>query len=186
MTLEDSIKDAERKMQKTLDVYETDLAGVRTNRASAGLLVNIKVDYHGQQMPIEHLAQVTTDGQSSLLIQPWDADAIEAICKAIQASELNCNPQVDGGKVRLVLAPLSEERRRELVKMVNKRSEDAKISIRNIRRVEMEALRKLEKSENYSQDEVKRYQKRLQGLTDDFVDKISALTAKKDKDLMSV
>jgi len=186
MTLEETIKNAETRMQKTASIYQKDLQAMRADRLSPALLSNIRCNYHGQQTQIEHLSRVTAGSDNSLVIQAWDDGAVEPIAKALQTSDLNCNPQIEGNVIRLKFPPLSRERRLELVKVAHKRAEEARVGVRNIRRDELNAMRKIEKNGECSQDEAKRYEKRLQGLTNQFIQQIDKFASDKERDLTQV
>ncbi len=183
--IEDIIAEAERKMQKTVEAVERELATVRTGRATPALLEPVKVDYYGTQVPINQIASIAIPESRLIVITPWDPSALPAIEKAIMQSDLGLTPQNDGKVIRLAIPPLTEERRKELVKLVGRMAEDGRVAIRNIRREANERLEKLEKSgEGVSEDEVEAAKKRVQELTDEYIEKIDELLERKTKEIM--
>lgn len=186
MTPEDILLEAEEKMIKTEQVIQHEFAGVRTGKASPALVENITVEVYGSQMRIRELAGITTPEPRMILIQPWDANTVSAIEKAIQKSNLGINPSVQGKVIRLVLPELSQERRLELDKLVKKMAEDGRIAIRNIRREALEHLRKEQKAGTISEDDYKVYEKEIQKLTDQYISKIDQHLAHKEKEIMTV
>ena len=176
----------EEKMKKTLDVLAKELAAVRAGRANPAVLDKITVEYYGAPTPLNQVAAIATPDPRSLSIQPWDASVLKAIEKAIQTSDLGINPQNDGKQIRLNFPPLTEERRKELVKQIHKYAENGKVAVRNIRRDAMDNFKKQEKKSEITEDELKQAEKDLQKLTDDSCKKIDELLAKKEKELMSV
>ena len=179
-------KDFESRMKKTCDSLTTQLATLRAGRANAAVLDQIQVDYYGSPTPIQQLASIATPDARTLLIQPWDGSALKGIEKAILASELGINPQNDGRQIRLVFPPLTEERRRELVKQTKKYAEESKVAIRNIRRDAIEKFKKQQKASEITEDEMKIVEKDLQKLTDDSCKELDKLLDNKEKELMSV
>lgn len=186
MALDDILLEAEEKMTKTEEVVQHEFAGVRTGKASASLVENIIVDVYGSQMRIRELAGITTPEPRMLLIQPWDAATLHPIEKAIQKSNLGLNPTVDKKFIRIVLPELSEERRHEFVKIVKKMSEDGRVAIRHVRRDAMEALKKDAKLGGVTEDQVEVAEKEVQKLTDQYIAKIDAHLAHKEKEIMTV
>ena len=184
--LEDTLKDAKKRMDNTVQAYERDLSGVRTNRASPGLVSNVKVDYHGTELPLDQMAQISVGDSRMLVIQPWDKTAINTVAKAIQSSDLGLAPNIDGDIIRLNLPPLTEERRRDIMKMVRSRAEEAKIAVRNIRRDAIETIREIEKEGECSQDDSKRAQTRVQSLTDEATSSVDKSTSAKEAEVMQV
>ena len=148
-------KEFENKMQKTCDALSSQLATIRAGRANAGVLAQILVDYYGVPTPIQQMASVATPDPRSLVIQPWDASSLKAIEKAILASDLGINPQNDGRMIRLVFPPLTEERRKDLVKQTKKYAEECKVAIRNIRRDAIEKFKKQQKASEMTEDDYK-------------------------------
>src|SRR5579884_4062588 len=177
---------AERKMKRAVEALQHDLAAVRTGRASPALLERVQVDYYGTPTPLNALAAINVPEPRLLVIQPWDKKLLPAIEKAIQKSDLGLTPNSDGSVVRLVIPPLNEERRRELVKQVHKRVEDARVAVRNCRREALEELRKAERERHLSEDEVKRAQERLQKLTDSFIAQVDEVGRRKESEVMEL
>jgi ribosome recycling factor len=186
MTLDDILLEAEDKMTKTEEVVVKEFSGVRTGKASPGLVENIQVDVYGSMMRIREIAGITTPEARMLLIQPWDAGTVHAIEKAIQKANLGLNPSVDKKFIRIVLPELSGERRNEFVKIVKKMSEDGRVAIRHVRRDAMEHLKKLGKEGGVTEDEVEVAEKEIQKLTDQYIAKIDQHLAHKEKEIMTV
>jgi ribosome recycling factor len=184
--IDEVLSDASTRMGKTIEALRKDLASVRTGRATPTLVDNIKVDYYGTPTPLKQMATISAPEARLLVIQPWDNTTIGEIKKAILKSELGLNPSSDGNVIRLAIPPLSEERRRELVKAVHKKAEEGRIALRNIRRDALEMLRALEKEKEISQDEQKRAQERLQEITDSFIEKAGELAQAKEAELLQV
>lgn len=184
MSAEEVLKTAEAKMGKALEVLKDDLAGIRTGRASTGLVSNVRVDYHGVPVPLNQIASISVPEARMLVIQPWEKDMVSAIEKAIMKSDLGINPASDGNVVRLVIPQLTEERRNDLVKMVRRRVEEAKVAVRNVRRDGVEKLRHLKDSKELSEDQQKREMHRLQQITDGFIDEMDQVAKGKEGELM--
>ena len=184
--LKDEYKIYEEKMRKSIDSVAADFASVRAGRANASVLDRIMVDYYGSPTPIQQIASITSPDPRSLVIQPWDTSAVQLIKKAIETSDLGINPQDDGRSLRLAFPQLTEERRKELVKLIHKYSENGKVAIRNIRRDAMDYFKKQEKKSEITEDELKQAEKDLQKMTDDSCKKIDELLARKEKELMAV
>src|SRR5215475_14348226 len=172
MALDDILLEAEDRMMKTEEVVLNEFAGVRTGKASAGLVENIMVEVYGSQMRIRELAGITTPEPRMILIQPWDAGTVHPIEKAIQKSNLGLNPAVDKKFIRIVLPELSQERRQEFIKVVKKMAEDGRVAIRHVRRDAMEALKKDAKAGGVTEDQVEGAEKEVQKLTDQYIAKI--------------
>jgi ribosome recycling factor len=184
--IDETYQTAERKMKRAVEALQHDLATVRTGRASPALLERIQVDYYGAPTPLNAVATINVPEPRLLVIQPWDKKMLPAIEKAIQKSDLGLTPSSDGSVVRLVIPPLNEERRRELVKQVHKRVEDARVAVRNCRREALEELRKAERERHLSEDEVKRAQERLQKLTDSFIAQVDEVGRRKENEILEV
>ena len=184
--LKEEYKIYEEKMKKSIDSVAADFSAVRAGRANAGVLDRIMVDYYGSPTPIQQIAAISSPDPRALVISPWDASALKSIEKAIQNSDLGINPQNDGRTIRLNFPQLTEERRKELVKQIRKYAEGGKVAIRNIRRDAMDVIKKMEKNSEITEDDRKQAEKDLQKLTDDSCKKVDDLTAKKEKELMSV
>ncbi len=174
------------KMQKSVDVVKSNFASVRAGRANAGVLDRISVEYYGTPTPLAQVAAVSAADARTLIIQPWDASIMREIEKAIQISDLGINPQNDGKVIRLAFPQLTEERRKELTKLVKKYGEDGKVAVRNIRRDAMDDFKKKKKANEITEDDVKDLEKELQDMTDKRCKEIDELTAKKEKELLAV
>lgn len=180
------LRQAEDKMKKTVEAFRKELSGIRAGRATPSLLDRITAEYYGTQTPINQMANVTAADSRTLLIQPWDKSSLKAIEKAIIASDLGVNPNNDGSVIRLNFPPLTEDRRRELVKSLHKRAEEERVFIRNHRRDANEAIKKLEKDKTISEDEAKRAQDEVQKLTDKYIKELDAVLDSKEKEVMEV
>lgn len=186
MPVDDILLEAEEKMIKTEEVVTHEFAGVRTGKASPALVENILVEVYGSMMRIRELAGITAPESRMLMIQPWDNASIQPIEKAIQKSNLGLNPAVQGKFIRLVLPELSTERRQEFVKVVHKMTENGRVAIRHVRRDAIEHLKKESKDGKISEDELEHAEKEVQKLTDQYVAKIDAHLAHKEKEIMTV
>jgi len=180
------IKNTEEKMNKTVAVLERDYKSVRAGRANAAVLDRITVDYYGVPTPIQQMAAVSTPEPRSLMIQPWDATAIKDIERAILTSDIGINPQNDGKVIRLSFPPLTEERRKEIVKDVKKMAEENKVAIRNTRRDAIEKLKALKKANTVTEDDVTNGEKKIQNLTDKFCKEIDELASIKEKEIIEI
>jgi ribosome recycling factor len=179
-------KNAEERMAKALDALRRELAALRAGRATPALVERVQVEYYGTMTPLNQLANINTPDSRTLMIQPWDKSSIGAIEKAILKSELGLNPANDGVSIRIVLPPLTEERRAELVKMTKKFGEEAKVAVRNIRRDANDDIKKMEKTAGLSEDEIRRHQDDIQKSTDKFIAEIDKILAAKEKEIMEV
>ena len=186
MTVDDILLEAEEKMMKTEEVVQHEFAGVRTGKASPGLVENIMVEVYGSQMRIRELAGITTPESRMLQIQPWDAATVHPIEKAIQKSNLGLNPSVQGKIIRIILPELSEERRHEFVRVVRKMTEDGRVAIRHVRRDAIEHLKKESKAGTITEDDLQHAEKEVQKLTDQYISKIEAHLTHKEKEIMTV
>ena len=182
----DVIKDSEVKMQKAIEVLRKNLASIRTGRASPALLDQIHVEYYGSSVPLKQIAQVSCPEARQLLITPFDKSASQNIEKAINASDLGLTPKNEGGVIRLILPELSEERRKDLVKVIKKEAEDAKISVRNARREAIDVLKKQKLEKAITEDEEKTKDKKMQELTDKYCTDADKLVLIKEKEIMEV
>ncbi|MBU2445807.1 MAG: ribosome recycling factor [Bacteroidetes bacterium] len=180
------LTETEDKMQKATEVLRQELVKIRTGKATTALLDGIKVDYYGSMVPLNQTANVSVGDIHTILVQPWDKSAIQAIDKAILASELGLNPISDGDVLRIPIPALNEERRKELVKLIKRFGEEGKIAIRNIRRDGNDQLKKAEKEEHLPEDERKRGEQEVQKLTDKYIKAIDDLLAHKEKEIMEV
>jgi ribosome recycling factor len=184
--ISDVKKSAEQKMQRSVETLKTDLAKIRTGRAHTGLLDHIHVDYYGTSMPLSQVANVTLADPRTIGVQPWEKKMIAVVEKAIRDSDLGLNPATSGDLIRVPMPPLTEERRRELIKVVHKEAEAAKIAVRNVRRDANEQLKKLLKDKQCSEDEERRAHDELQKLTDRFIAEVDRLLQTKEADLLAI
>ncbi|HZW35415.1 MAG TPA: ribosome recycling factor [Candidatus Deferrimicrobiaceae bacterium] len=184
--MEALLKDAAGKMTRSIESFKKELGKVRTGRASFSLLDGIKVDYYGTPTPLQQVGTLSVPESRLITVTPWDAKMIGPIEKAIQASGLGLNPVNDGKVVRIPIPPLTEERRRELAKLVKKMSEDARVAVRNIRREAIERMKEKEKKKEISEDELKRGHDRIQKETDAFIKKIDEILKGKEQEIMEV
>lgn len=179
-------KDFEYKMKRTCESLSTQLASIRAGRANAAVLDQITVDYYGSPTPIHQIASIGSPDPRTLFIQPWDASALKLIEKAILASDLGINPQNDGRMIRLVFPPLTEERRRDLVKQTKKYGEDSKVALRNIRRDAIDKFKKQQKASEITEDDYKIAEKDIQKLLDDYSKEVDKIIAAKEKELTEI
>jgi len=179
-------KTAEQKMHKSVETLKTDLGKVRTGRAHTGILDHIHVDYYGASMPLNQVANVTLADARTITVQPWEKKMIPVVEKAIRDSDLGVNPATSGDVIRVPMPPLTEERRKELVKVVRHEAENARIAVRNIRRDANEHLKKLLKDKHVSEDDERHAQTDIQKLTDRFIAEIDKVLAAKESDLMAI
>ena len=186
MALDDILLEAEEKMMKTEEVVQHEFAGVRTGKASPGLVENIMVEVYGSQMRLREVAGITTPEHRMLVIQPWDATTVHPIEKAIQKANLGLNPAVQGKIIRIVLPELSEERRQEFVKIVHKMTESGRVAIRHVRRDALEHVKKEAKNGGISEEDVEHAEKEIQKLTDQYIAKLEAHLQHKEKEIMTV
>jgi ribosome recycling factor len=186
MTVADVKKNTEQKMQKSIDTLKADLAKVRTGRAHAGILDHVQVDYYGTPTHISQVANITLIDARTIGVQPWEKKMIATVEKAIRESDLGLNPSTQGDIIRVPTPALTEERRKEMVKLCKSEAEDAKIAVRNIRRDANEGLKKLLKDKAISEDDERRAQDDVQKLTDKFVTEIDKLVAEKEKEVLTV
>jgi ribosome recycling factor len=186
MTIETATKDATHKMEQAVAHLKDDLAGIRTGRAAPAVINRVTVEYYGTPVPLNQLAGVTVPEPRLLQIQPFDKSAISAIERAIMQSDLGITPSNDGNVIRLAFPPLTEERRKELVKQVHHRAEEARVAVRNVRRHAKEEMEKLEHDGAISQDDLIRAEKELQKLTDRFVTEVDEIQGHKEQELMEV
>lgn len=186
VSVEEIILEAEDKMDKTVHVFDSELSKIRTGRASTALVEHISVDYYGTQTPINQLATISTPESRTILIQPWDTNAITSIEKAIMTSDLGVNPSNDGKVIRLAIPTLTEERRKELVKYVGKLAEDYRVSIRQVRKDINHKIKEAEKEQHISEDETKKNLHEVQELTDKFINKINERLEKKEKEILEI
>lgn len=186
MTVADIKKNSDQRMQKSIETLKTDLSKVRTGRAHIGILDHVQVDYYGAPTHISQVANVTLIDARTIGVQPWEKKMLNVIEKAIRDSDLGLNPSSQGDMIRVPTPPLTEERRKEMVKLVKTEGESAKIAIRNIRRDGNESLKKLLKEKECSEDDERRAQDDIQKLTDKFVIEVDKLLAEKEKEVLTV
>ncbi len=182
--LQDILKKTREQMEKSVEFTKQQFGKVRTGRASASLVDTVKADYYGSPTPITQMANISVPDARTIVIQPWDRTNLSAIEKAIQAADLGFNPQNDGVIIRIPVPPLTEERRKEFVKVCKKYAEDGKVAVRNVRRDQIEAIRKAEKDKAITEDDKKRGEEETQKITDEFIKKIDTAIAQKEKELM--
>lgn len=180
------IKEARHKMDKTVEAFRNEIAKIRTGKATTALLDGIKVDYYGTMSPLNQVGNVTVLDAHTISITPWDKSMVQAIDKAILASGLGLNPISDGTNLKIPIPPLTEERRKEMVKLVKKFGEDSKVALRNVRRDANDHLKKLEKDKKLTEDELKEAEKETQKLTDEHIAKIDEIIKHKEKEIMEV
>ena len=184
--IDDILKDAESRMEKTVAALESELSKIRSNRAHPSLLEHLTVDYYGSQTPLQQVATVNAEDARTLVVTPWEKQMVALIEKAIINSGLGLNPASAGMVIRVPMPALTEERRRDLTKVVRDEVERARIAVRNIRRDVNSDFKDLQKDKEISEDDEKRAQARSQKLTDDYIAKIDAICAKKESDLMTI
>lgn len=180
--ISDLLKDAETKMDQAVDHTAQDFSTVRTGRANAGILSRVVVDYYGTQTPLQQLASFSVPDARMLVVQPFDKSSIVAVERAIQEADLGLNPSNDGNVIRLAFPPLTEDRRKDLIKVIRGLAEDGRISVRNIRRTCKDGI----ESEDVSEDDVRRAEKQLQELTDTYTTKIDNAVTRKEEELLEV
>lgn len=180
------IKNIEEKMKKSVSHFEKELSEIRAGRANPAVLDKLRVDYYGSPMPVNQLASVSVTEARTLTIQPYDASVLRGIEKAIQTSDIGINPQNDGKVIRMIFPPLTEDRRKEIVKEVASMGEEAKVALRSIRREGMDKIKSLKKKSEITEDDQKNGEKKIQDLTDKYVKNIESITEKKQKQIMEI
>ena len=184
--IDDTLLEAEEKMEKAIEHVRDELAAIRTGRANPGMFNRVVCEYYGTMTPINQLASVAVPDSRTVTIQPWDRGAFTPVEKAILKSDLGLNPTNDGKVIRLMLPELTAERRKELTKLVRKTAEESKVAIRSIRRDAVEQVKKLKKNSEITEDELKLLEKEMQELTDKYVKEVDVESAKKEKELMEL
>jgi ribosome recycling factor len=184
--VEQQKKNAEEKMKKAVKALEEEFKTIRTGRASAALFDSIRVDYYDQKVPLNQVATISVPEARLVIIQPWDRSVLSEIEKAIQKSELSVNPNNDGKVIRISIPPLTEERRKELVKVAKNIAEKSRVTVRNIRRDVNDELKKMQKDSAISEDQAKRGMDDVQKLTDSYVDQINSILESKEKEIMEI
>ena len=180
------MKNAETKMDKTIASLQTDLAAIRAGRANPAILDKVSVEYYGVPTPVQQVGTISVPEARTIVIQPWDASILGDIEKALLKSDIGITPNNDGKSIRLNFPPLTEERRKELVKGISKRGEDAKVAVRNIRRDSLEAFKKQKKDGEITEDDLKNLETQIQKLTDKFVAKVDEIIKDKEKEILEV
>lgn len=180
------LSDAEDHMKKAVEATQRSFNTIRTGRANASLLDRVMVEYYGSPTPLKTLANISTPDASTIMIQPYDKGSLNLIEKAIQMSDVGINPSNDGSTIRLNIPPLTSDRRKEFVKLAGKLAEEGRVSVRNIRRDAVDAIRKQEKSHEISEDEARDSQDKIQKLTDKYIARVEELLAEKEKDISTV
>lgn len=183
---QDIMRDTEQHMEKSLDVLRRELTNIRTGRANPGIIEHLQVEYYGVPTPLQQLATITAPDARQLLVQPYDRSALGSIDKAIRQSDLGFNPTNDGALLRITIPQLTEERRRDMVKSVHKRVEEAKVAIRNVRREANDHVKRLRKEKQMSEDEEKRAQEQLQKLTDRAIKDADSVGQMKEAEMLEV
>lgn len=183
--MKEALEELKKKMQKSVNTFKEELSHIRTSRASVALLEGIKVDCYGQKLPITQVATVNVIEGKMLVIQPWDPNLTKEIEKAIQKSDLGVNPTSDGKTIKVVLPPLTEERRKELIKVAHKMAEEARIAIRNLRREALEKFKTAKKNKEISEDDYLRLEKEVQKIHDEFIKSIDKLLEEKEKEILA-
>ena len=184
--IKDLLKEAEGRMKSSVQALEDDLAGIRTGRASPALVEKLPVEYYGTPTPLVQLASISIPEPRQILIKPFDASSVKDVERAIQTSDLGLTPNSDGKAIRLNLPPLTEDRRRDLVKVVQGRVEEARISVRNVRRDSIKDMREFEDERLISEDDLKRGEKDMQEITDKYIEKVNEIGEEKEKEIMEV
>jgi len=184
--VEEILKHAKSSMKKSIENLHRELASVRTGKANPALLDTVRVNYYGQQVPLKQVASISAPEPKLITVQPWDKSMVPEVEKAILASELGLNPQSDGTVIRIPIPPLTEERRRDLVKLVKRLAEETRIAVRNIRRDANDKIKKLEKDHAISEDEMHARQEEVQELTDKFIEEVDEIVAAKEKEIMEI
>lgn len=179
------LNDAQHRMSKAVEHLQHQLARVRTGRASVAMLDGIKVNYYGTPTPLQQVGSISIPEPRLIVIQPWERSMLSEIEKAIKASDLGLNPTNDGAVIRIPIPPLTEERRKEIVKSCNKMAEEARVAVRQVRRDALEHLKKAEKEEGFSEDERRRAEEEVQRLTDRFVKEIDEIAKRKEHEIMN-
>lgn len=184
--IETILENTSERMDKAVRALRRELATIRAGRANVSMLDKVLVEYYGSQMPVNQVATVSTPEPRQLMIQPWDKGMLTEIERAIQKSDLGLNPMNDGGVIRLVIPPLTEQRRQELVRLVKKTAEESRVAVRNIRRDANDELKKLEKSGDASEDDTRRASEKVQNLTDKFVAEVDQAATAKEQEILEV
>jgi|TARA_B100000470_G_scaffold216717_1_gene200262 ribosome recycling factor len=186
LTPEAVLSETSTKMDRSLDAFNRDLTQLRTGRATSAMVENVEVDYYGNMTPLKQIASISVPDARAIMIQPWDAGSLREIEKSLTTSEMGFNPSNDGVTITVPIPQLTQERRQDMVKLLKRKIEDGKVSIRNVRRDSLECLRKLEKDKSISQDDGRRAQDQLQKTTDGFTKKIDETGSAKEAEILQV
>lgn len=186
LTPEEVLADVERRMNRAIEALERELATLRTGRATPSLIENVSVEYYGTPTPLKQIASISAPDARAIMVQPWDKQALRDIERSLMRSELGFNPSNDGNVITVPIPPLNQERRQELVRLLKRKIEDGKVSVRNVRRDGLESLRKLERDKAISQDQNRRSQDQLQKTTDAFIKNIDQVSTAKEAEIMQV
>lgn len=186
LTPEAVLAEVERKMNRAMEALDRELATLRTGRATPSLIENVNVDYYGTPTPLKQIASISAPDARAIMVQPWDKQALRDIERSLMKSELGFNPSNDGNIITVPIPPLNQERRQELVRLLKRRIEDGKVSVRNVRRDGLESLRKMERDKVISQDQNRRSQDQLQKTTDNFIKNIDQVSTAKEAEIMQV
>ena len=184
--IDETLLEAEEKMEKAIEVAKEDFAGIRTGRANAGMFSKLMVDYYGAPTPLQQLASFNIPDARTVLVVPFDKSSVSAVEKSLRDSDLGVNPATDGNAIRIVLPSLTEERRRDYVKLAKSKAEDSRVSVRNVRRKAKETLDRIVKDGEAGEDEVNRAEKELDKITKSYVDVIDQLLSAKENELLEV
>jgi ribosome recycling factor len=186
LTPEAVLSDTSTKMDRAIDAFKRDLTQLRTGRASTAMVENVEVDYYGNMTPLKQIASISIPDARAIMIQPWDVGSLREIEKSLMSSEMGFNPSNDGATITVAIPQLTQERRLEMVKLLKRKVEDGKVSVRNVRRDSLESLRKLEKDKSISQDDGRRAQEQLQKTTDGFTKQIDETGSAKEAEILQV
>ena len=186
LTPEDVLAEVERKMNQSMEALDRELSTLRTGRATPSLVENVSVDYYGTPTPLKQIASISAPDARAIMVQPWDKQVLRAIERSLMRSEMGFNPSNDGNIITVPIPPLNQERRQELVRLLKRKIEDGKVSVRNVRRDGLESLRKMERDKAISQDQNRRSQDQLQKTTDSFIKSIDQVSTAKEAEIMQV
>ena len=186
LTAELVLSDVDQRMDRTLEAFRRDLGQLRTGRATPSLIENLSVDYYGSATPLKQIASISAPDARAIMVQPWDRGSLREIEKSLQRSDMGFNPSNDGNVITVPIPPLTNERRQEMVKLLRRKAEDGKVSLRNVRRDGLETLRKMERDKAISQDENRRAQDQLQKVTDGHTKQIDETASAKEAEILQV
>jgi len=185
-TIEDVLNEVERKMGQSIEAMRRDISTLRTGRATPALIEDLSVDYYGSPTPLKQIASISAPAARAIMVQPWDRQALRDIERSLMQSEMGFNPSNDGNVITVPIPPLTQERRREMVRLLKRKAEDSKVAVRNVRRDGVDSLRKMERDKAISQDESRRSQDTLQKTTDSHIKTIDEVSAGKEAEIMEV